>query len=89
VPSKDLWPRCGGSVSHTKPDPAKLDFSGVTWGKSPFSGGNDNCVEFGAIGDLVALRDAKRPEQTPLVYTLSEIAALLAGANAGAFDHLA
>ncbi|MFF1604836.1 DUF397 domain-containing protein [Streptomyces mirabilis] len=76
-------------MSNTKPDPAELDFSTVTWEKSPFSGGNDNCVEFGVIGDLVAMRDSKRPEQTPLVYTRSEIGALLAGAKAGAFDHLA
>jgi hypothetical protein len=69
-------------VSNTKPDPAGLDFSDVTWEKSPFSGGNDNCVEFGA------LRDSKRLEQTPLVYTRDEIAAMLAGAKAGAFDHL-
>lgn len=72
----------------TKPNPAELDFSGVTWEKSPFSGGNDDCVEFGAVGDLVAVRDSKNPGQTPLVYTRSEIAAMLAGAKAGAFDHL-
>ncbi|MFE9427648.1 DUF397 domain-containing protein [Kitasatospora sp. NPDC006697] len=76
-------------MSTTKPNPAELDFSGVTWEKSPFSGGNDNCVEFGAIGNMVALRDSKRPEQTPHVYTRDEIAAFLAGAKAGAFDHLA
>ncbi|MFJ9711617.1 DUF397 domain-containing protein [Streptomyces sp. NPDC101234] len=76
-------------MSTTKPDPAELDFSGVTWEKSPFSGGNDNCVEFGVIGGLVAMRDSKRPEQTPLVYRREEIGALLAGAKAGAFDHLA
>ncbi|MFE2964094.1 DUF397 domain-containing protein [Streptomyces sp. NPDC059340] len=76
-------------MSNTKPDPAELDFSSVAWEKSPFSGGNDNCVEFGVIGDLVAVRDSKRPEQTPLVYTRDEIGALLAGAKAGAFDHLA
>jgi hypothetical protein len=76
-------------VSNTKPDPAELDFSTVTWEKSPFSGGNDNCVEFGVVGDLVAVRDSKRPEQTPLLYTRGEIGALLAGAKAGAFDHLA
>lgn len=76
-------------MSNTKPDPAALDFSAVTWEKSPFSGGNDNCVEFGVIGELVAMRDSKRPEQTPLLYTRGEIGALLAGAKAGAFDHLA
>ncbi|MEV7465455.1 DUF397 domain-containing protein [Streptomyces kronopolitis] len=76
-------------MSNTKPDPAELDFSGVTWEKSPFSGGNDNCVEFGVIGDLIAVRDSKRPGQTPLVYTREEIGAMLAGAKAGAFDHFA
>lgn len=76
-------------MSNTKPDPAELDFSAVTWEKSPFSGGNDNCVEFGVIGALVAMRDSKRPEQTPLVFDRSEIAAMIAGAKAGTFDHLA
>lgn len=76
-------------MSTTKPDPAELDFSGVTWEKSPFSGGSDNCVEFGALGELIAMRDSKRPGQTPLVFTRSEIAAMIAGAKAGTFDHLA
>jgi hypothetical protein len=72
-----------------KPDPAELDFSDVLWEKSPFSGGNDNCVEIGVIGGLVAVRDSKRPEQTPLVYTRDEVRAFLAGAKAGHFDHFA
>lgn len=75
-------------MSTTKPHPDELDYSAVTWEKSPFSGGNDNCVELGVIGDLIALRDSKRPEQTPHLYTRGEIAALIAGAKAGAFDHL-
>ncbi|MFD9602840.1 DUF397 domain-containing protein [Streptomyces sp. NPDC059970] len=75
-------------MSNTKPNPAKLDFSGITWEKSSFSGGNDNCVEVGVIGDLVAVRDSKRPDQTPLVFTRGGIGALLAGVKAGAFDHL-
>lgn len=75
-------------MSTTKPNPAELDFSGVTWEKSPFSGGSDNCVEFGVVGTLVAVRDSKRPEQTPLVYTRDEIKAMILGAKAGAFDHL-
>ncbi|MEE4541347.1 DUF397 domain-containing protein [Streptomyces sp. V4-01] len=76
-------------MSNTKPDPAELDFSGVAWEKSPFSGGNDNCVEFGVIGELIAMRDSKRPEQTPLLFDRDEIAAMLAGAKSGSFDHLA
>ncbi|MER5351340.1 DUF397 domain-containing protein [Kitasatospora sp. NPDC002551] len=70
-----------------KPDPAELDFSGVSWAKSPFSGGG-NCVEFGVIGQYVAIRDSKNPTQTPLVYTRTEIASLLDGAKSGAVDHL-
>lgn len=76
-------------MSTTKPDPAELDFSGVAWEKSPDSGGNDNCVEFGVVGEFIAIRDSKRPEQTPHVYTRGEIRAMLLGAKAGAFDHLA
>ncbi|CAM5274275.1 DUF397 domain-containing protein (plasmid) [Streptomyces viridifaciens] len=72
-----------------KPDPTEIDFSTVTWEKSPYSGGNNNCVEFGAIGDHVAIRDSQRPEQVPLIYTRSEIRAMLLGAKAGHFDHLA
>ncbi|MFJ7279389.1 DUF397 domain-containing protein [Kitasatospora sp. NPDC098663] len=72
-----------------KPDPAEIDFSTVTWEKSPYSGGNNNCVEFGAIGDLVAIRDSKRPDQLPLVFTRGEIGAMLLGAKAGTLDHLA
>ncbi|MER7703916.1 DUF397 domain-containing protein [Kitasatospora sp. NPDC097605] len=71
-----------------KPDPAEIDFSDVTWEKSPFSGGSDNCVEFGAVGRYVAIRDSKNPTQAPLVYTRAEIGALLDGAKFGAFDHL-
>lgn len=76
-------------MSTTKPDPAELDFSDVTWEKSPFSGGSDNCVEFGVIDGLVAVRDSKRPEQTPLIFDREEIAAMIAGAKSGSFDHLA
>ncbi|MFD7450390.1 DUF397 domain-containing protein [Kitasatospora sp. NPDC059827] len=72
-----------------KPDPADIDFSTVTWEKSPYSGGNNNCVEFGEVGDYVAIRDSQRTEQTPLIYTRGEIRALLLGAKAGHFDHLA
>ncbi|WP_053648128.1 DUF397 domain-containing protein [Streptomyces sp. XY431] len=71
-----------------KPDPVEIDFSDVIWEKSPFSGGSDNCVEFGTVGQFIAIRDSKNPTQTPLVYTRAEIGALLDGAKSGAFDHL-
>ncbi|MCY0963186.1 DUF397 domain-containing protein [Streptomyces sp. H27-H5] len=58
---------------HTKPNPAELDFSTISWEKSPFSGDNDNCVEFGAVGDLVIIRDSNRPEQTPCAGRLAHL----------------
>ncbi|MFG2692840.1 DUF397 domain-containing protein [Kitasatospora sp. NPDC051984] len=75
-------------MSTTKPAPVELDFSDVVWEKSPFSGGHDNCVEFGVVGAFIAVRDSKRPQQTPLVYTRDEIRAMVQGVKAGAFDHL-
>ncbi|MQY16241.1 hypothetical protein SRB5_64390 [Streptomyces sp. RB5] len=72
----------------SKPNPAALDFSTVAWEKSEFSGGSDNCVEFAILGDLIAVRDSKRPGQTPLIFTRTEIAAMLAGAKKGNFDHM-
>lgn len=74
-------------MSTAKPDPTELDFSHVAWEKSPLSGGSDNCVEFGVIGHLIAIRDSKRPQQTPLVFDRDEIAAMIAGAKSGSFDH--
>ncbi|MFC5662030.1 DUF397 domain-containing protein [Kitasatospora misakiensis] len=56
--------------------------------KSPFSGGSDNCVEFGTVGQFITIRESKNPTQTPLLYTPAEIGALLDGAKSGAFDHL-
>ena len=76
-------------MSTAKPNPADLDFSGVTWEKSPYSGGNNNCVEFGAVGGFVAVRESQRPEQTPLIYTRDEIKAMILGAKAWHFDHFA
>ncbi|MFJ4189450.1 DUF397 domain-containing protein [Kitasatospora sp. NPDC089509] len=76
-------------MTSAKPDPADLDFSDVTWEKSPYSGGNNNCVEFGDLGDHVAVRDSQRTGQTPLVFTRDEIRAMILGAKAGHFDHLA
>jgi len=73
----------------TKPNPAKMDFSSVNWEKSPASGGNNDCMEFGKLGDLVAVRDSKRPEDTPQLYTRGEIRAMLSGAKSGFFDKYA
>ncbi|MFF8426291.1 DUF397 domain-containing protein [Streptomyces sp. NPDC016566] len=56
--------------------------------QSSASGGDGDCVEFAAHGKGVAIRHSKALNGPALLFTHSEIAALLAGAKAGEFDHL-
>jgi len=65
------------------------DLSGVSWRKSTFSG-DSSCVEFAPISDgNVAVRDSKNPDLGSLIFTRTEIDAMLQGAKAGEFDDLA
>ncbi|WEH12211.1 DUF397 domain-containing protein [Streptomyces sp. VNUA24] len=65
--------------------------TGIEWVKSSAStpeGGN--CVEFAALPDGgTAVRNSRFPGGPALVFTRSEILAMLAGAKGGEFDHLA
>ena len=67
-------------------DASKLD---VTWQKSSTSGHDGDCVEFAAHADGVVLRHSKAPNGPALLFTRSEIAAMLTGAKSGEFDHFA
>lgn len=62
----------------------------VRWHKSRRSNPSGNCVELAALpgGAGVALRNSRDPQGPALVYTPEEIAAFLAGAKDGDFDHL-
>ncbi len=63
---------------------------GTRWIKSSFSGHNGNCVELAALDeDRIGVRNSKRPEVGTVTFTQAELAAFLAGAKAGEFDHLA
>jgi hypothetical protein len=67
-----------------------VDFTGVKWRKSSFSGSGgsgDGCVEvaFLAGGDI-ALRDSKDPACVPHVFTPYEWECFVAGVHAGEFD---
>lgn len=62
---------------------------GVDWQKASASGSNGDCVEFAPVGDRVAVRHSKAPTGPALMFTRSEIAAMLDGARGGEFDHLA
>ncbi|EKX61432.1 DUF397 domain-containing protein [Streptomyces ipomoeae] len=71
---------------HIIPDASKIP---ATWQKSSVSGANGDCVEFAAHPNGVAIRHSKAPDGPALLFTHSEIAAMLAGAKAGEFDHFA
>ncbi len=59
------------------------------WVKSRHSNAEGNCVEVASlVGGGVALRNSRDPDGPALVYTPAEVAAFLAGAKDGEFDHL-
>jgi hypothetical protein len=61
----------------------------VTWQKSQHSNPNGACVEVALLPDgEIAVRNSRFPTGPALVYTRAEIAAFLAGAKAGEFDHV-
>jgi hypothetical protein len=62
---------------------------GACWIKSRHSNAEGNCVEVAALaGGGIAFRNSRDPEGPALVYTPVEVAAFLAGAKDGEFDHL-
>ncbi|MGX1273755.1 DUF397 domain-containing protein [Streptomyces phaeoluteigriseus] len=59
------------------------------WVKSSHSNAEGNCVEVAVLdGGGVAMRNSRDPEGPALVYTPAEVAAFVAGAKGGEFDHL-
>ncbi|MFF9241387.1 DUF397 domain-containing protein [Streptomyces sp. NPDC014801] len=59
------------------------------WMKSGHSNAEGNCVEVAALTEGgVAMRNSRDPDGPALIYTAAEVAAFLAGAKDGEFDHL-
>jgi hypothetical protein len=57
--------------------------------KSRHSNAEGNCVEVASLAEGgVALRNSRDPDGPALIYTSAEVAAFLAGAKEGEFDHL-
>ena len=65
------------------------ELTNVTWQKSKHSNPNGACVEVAHLANgEVAVRNSRFPAGPALVYTHEEIAAFLAGAKDGEFDHV-
>ncbi|MGP3941861.1 DUF397 domain-containing protein [Streptomyces sp. 6N106] len=63
--------------------------TGAKWIKSALSNAQGACVELAKLpGGEVAMRNSRHPEGPVLVYTQAEIAAFVAGAKSGDFDHM-
>jgi hypothetical protein len=58
------------------------------WLKSRASMGAGACVQLAEVGDMIALRDSKHPENAPHLFTHAEIRAFFAAIRLGEFDHL-
>jgi len=60
--------------------------------KSTFSNGNAGCLSFTVAGGLIGFRDDKLPpverKARTLIFDQHEMAAFIAGAKNGDFDHL-
>ncbi|MFM9610913.1 DUF397 domain-containing protein [Streptomyces niveiscabiei] len=68
---------------HYIPDASTID---AQWHKSSKSGGHENCVELAEYKDHITIRDSKSPNGPAILYSRSQVASLLAGIRAGAFD---
>src|ERR1700729_3135443 len=65
------------------------ELTDVTWQKSKHSNPNGACVEVAHLPNgEIAVRNSRFPAGPALVYTRAEIAAFLAGAKDGEFDHV-
>ena len=89
VPVEDVRRTTGRNMSHTYNGMPASELSGVTWQKSQYSNPNGACVEVATLpGGEIAVRNSRFPGGPVLVYTRAEIAAFLAGAKDGEFDHV-
>jgi predicted secreted Zn-dependent protease len=55
----------------------------VDWETSTYSGNNGNCVQAGAYGSAIAIRDSKNPTGPALVVSADAWSDLIAGIKSG------
>ncbi len=76
-------------MSHTYNGMPATELAEATWHKSRYSNPNGACVEVALLpGGEIAVRNSRFPAGPALVYTRAELAAFLAGAKDGEFDHV-
>jgi hypothetical protein len=76
-------------MSHTYNGMPASELTEATWQKSRHSNPNGACVEVATLpSGEIAVRNSRFPSGPALVYTRAEIAAFLAGAKDGEFDHV-
>jgi uncharacterized protein DUF397 len=64
-----------------------VDLTAAVWRKSSYSSGNGQCVEVARLADGGwAVRNSRKPEKEPHIFTDGEFAAFRAGVKAGEFD---
>ncbi|MGH3194044.1 MAG: DUF397 domain-containing protein [Streptosporangiaceae bacterium] len=62
-----------------------MDVTGTAWRKSSYSGSNGGaCVEVGAVGPAVAVRDSKHPDGPQLAFAADTWKAFTEQVKAGA-----